>query len=429
MTFYVSSTNYRKIYIGQTLKRVMSRMSKEDKYTKHLDEYVEFIKEPINQIIKNRAALDISYVPDELLFRDNEFGKIRKKTKSLFMNSQIPHLIIWGIPGTGKTAVMKYILRLISDASKKTKLKVGQGYVNCKGATEYSIITTIMESVGIHLSGQMQNTNILYHRLTQKLEKEQRMYFFVFDDFDKTKKGEEKEVLFNLTRLPYFNFCLIVNSTNFVKELEKYTLSSFNPRSFLFSKYTKEQLRGIAEQRIKLALTRNIFTEDALEAIVNLASLSGDARYEISLLGACVDIIEEEKKEVIDVGVVAKGRKLIEMDAAKEIVRKMAHNYVIELYAVLLEQDNGKIPTTTEAYKKYTDLEEKITVSIISKRQFIRDLDDLATTGLIDRVEGYAHRWGISKFYDRDELLLFIENELMQDTKTKVIPTQDSESN
>ena len=388
-------------------------MSHLDKYSVRLDEYLKMINENNTSFIKDRSALDINHVPEELLFREKEFNEITRKTKMLFQGDTIPHIVLWGIPGTGKTVLMKYILKLMSDASNRTNNKVGVGYVNCVGASNYSIITTIMEIVGVEFSGQKENINIQRRRLIQKLETDQIMQFFVFDDFDKMSRGAEKDVLFDLTRLPYFNFCLIANNTNFVRELESYTKSSFNPRFIFLEKYTKEQLKGIIQQRIDEALTKNIFTPNAIEAIAQLSSLSGDARYAISLLAACVDIAEEEKREKIDDKIVARAKKMVEMNAAKEIIGKMAHNYLVELYAVLLKQNNGSIPTTTEVYETYTMIEKKYGFdSIISRRQFIRDLQDLTTTGIIHRIDGYVHRWKLSDFYDRDELLLCIESTL-----------------
>lgn len=397
----------------------MSNLSDEDIFNQSLDEYLEIINEPISTFIKNRDALRPTYIPHEILFRKVEKERILKTTKPLFLNSEIPHLTLYGTSGTGKTAIMRNIEKAIPYLCKEKGIKtISTAYVDCKGATQYSILIQIMQSMGMKISRRRENINLQYNEFTNNLEDNQHQVLIVLDDFDKTKEGVNKECLFNFTRIPYFNFVMIVNNLNFIQELPPHTKSSFSPRYVSFEKYKTSQLSGILNQRIELAFSNNIITSKALDFMIKLSALTGDARYGISLLRESVNIVEDDHLDKIDLTIVEKAKKAIETEEAKEIISKRSYRHLIGFYTVLLKQNGQKLATTSDLYDQYIKLEEAYSpIPIVSRKQFGRDLEDIARDGLIFKKEGYANRWGVCKYYDEDELRIIIKKEISEKSK------------
>ncbi|MDQ4073130.1 MAG: cell division control protein Cdc6, partial [Thermoproteota archaeon] len=63
-----------------------------------------------NNLIKNRKTLTIDYVPERLPFRDDESKTIAQVLSVVLKNGRPSNLLIFGKPGTGKTAVVKNVI-------------------------------------------------------------------------------------------------------------------------------------------------------------------------------------------------------------------------------------------------------------------------------------------------------------------------------
>ena len=66
-------------------------------------------------IIKDEKYLNLSFVPDKLLFRENEISKIRTALVEPLLGGISGTVILYGEPGTGKTTTAKHISRTTAD--------------------------------------------------------------------------------------------------------------------------------------------------------------------------------------------------------------------------------------------------------------------------------------------------------------------------
>jgi cell division control protein 6 len=65
-------------------------------------------------VVKDRRTLTIDYVPDRLPFRDEESKTIAHTLSIVLKGSRPSNLLLFGKPGTGKTAVVKNVLHRLS---------------------------------------------------------------------------------------------------------------------------------------------------------------------------------------------------------------------------------------------------------------------------------------------------------------------------
>jgi cell division control protein 6 len=70
-------------------------------------------------LVKNRRALTIDYVPEKLPFRDEEIKALAQVLSTIFKGARPSNLLLFGKPGTGKTAAARSVVdRLAKNASE-----------------------------------------------------------------------------------------------------------------------------------------------------------------------------------------------------------------------------------------------------------------------------------------------------------------------
>ncbi|MEM4412382.1 MAG: AAA family ATPase, partial [Thermofilum sp.] len=87
------------------------------------EKYVE------SRIFKEREKLLPDYVPEELPHRDEQIVKLASILAPALRGSRPSNVFIYGLTGTGKTAVTKLVLRKLKERASQS---VDYAYVNCR---------------------------------------------------------------------------------------------------------------------------------------------------------------------------------------------------------------------------------------------------------------------------------------------------------
>ena len=92
-------------------------------------------------IIKNRQVLTIDYVPDKLLFRTKESTTIAQSLSVILKKGRPSNLLIFGKPGTGKTAVVKNVIEHLYSKTSQLGMNLRVPFINAKNSnTPYKIL-------------------------------------------------------------------------------------------------------------------------------------------------------------------------------------------------------------------------------------------------------------------------------------------------
>jgi cell division control protein 6 len=86
-------------------------------------------------LIKDRKTLTIDYVPEKLPFRDEEAKTIAQTLSIVLKGARPSNLLLFGKPGTGKTAVIKNIINRLQKKAKELEIEVIMPFVNAKTAS------------------------------------------------------------------------------------------------------------------------------------------------------------------------------------------------------------------------------------------------------------------------------------------------------
>ncbi len=102
-------------------------------------------------LIKNRKTLTIDYVPERLPFRDDETGTIAQALSVVLKGARPSNLLLFGKPGTGKTAVVKNVTERLFKKASNLGIEVLMPFINAKTAnTSYKVLYEIAENMGIN---------------------------------------------------------------------------------------------------------------------------------------------------------------------------------------------------------------------------------------------------------------------------------------
>jgi len=101
-----------------------------------------------NSLIKNRKILTIDYIPHKLLFRDEETTTIAQTLSVSLKGARPSNLLLFGKPGTGKTAVVKNVINKFKEKSTELGIEVIVVFINAKIAnTAYKVLYEIAEEM------------------------------------------------------------------------------------------------------------------------------------------------------------------------------------------------------------------------------------------------------------------------------------------
>jgi len=286
-------------------------------------------------LIKNRKILTIDYVPEKLQFRDEETMTIAQTLSVALKGSRPSNLLLFGKPGTGKTAVIKNVIKKFTEKSSSLGIEVIVPFVNAKLAnTAYKVLYEIAEEMCIN---KIEKRNQVYftglslgeatNRILDFIQKRKLHVIFVIDEIDSLVDKNGDDILYNFTRANeqfqdsgFITLIGISNSLTFKDKLDPRVRSSLSEEEIVFNPYKIIQLQKILSERVKLAFSDDVVTDGAINLCAAIAGKdNGDARKAIDLLRVAAEIAEREKDSKID-------EKYIRL-AQHKIEKKLNYSY------------------------------------------------------------------------------------------------------
>jgi cell division control protein 6 len=386
-------------------------------------------------IIKNRHVLTIDYVPDKLLFRTKESTAIAQSLSVILKKGRPSNLLIFGKPGTGKTAVVKNVIEHLYKKTNELDINLKVPFINAKNSnTPYKILYEIAELLGINKEGKMQvyftglSMSEATDRILDFIRRRSIKVVIVIDEIDSLVNRKGDDILYNFTRAnerissdQFISLVGISNSLTFKDKLDPRVKSSLSEEELVFNPYTIEQLKQILIDRCKLAFYDNVIPIGVINLCAAIAGReTGDARKAIDLLRVAAEIAERSMTMKISEDHIRSAQQKIDSDTNYEILR----NSTLHTKLVILSIIKSKNGSTGEIYTIYQYFCSKIQQEPLTQRrmtQIVGELDQLGliTTNIVNqgrygrtqRIKLHIHISSVKQAIKNDPVLSpFIDN-------------------
>jgi archaeal cell division control protein 6 len=347
-------------------------------------------------LIKDRKTLTIDYVPENLPFRDEEARTIAQTLSIVLKGARPSNLLLFGKPGTGKTAVIKNIIKRLQKKAKELEIDVIVPFVNAKTAnTAYKVLYKIAEEMGINKGEKKQQvyfTGLSMGEATDRIldfiQKKKKLHvILVIDEIDSLVDKNGDDILYNFTRANermyeggFISLIGISNSLTFKDKLDPRVRSSLSEEEMVFNPYTILQLQKILSDRAKLAFNDYAISTAAINLCAAMAGKeNGDARKAIDLLRVAAEIAERERASAVQEIHIRQALEKIEKDTNYEVLRNSTTHTKIVLLAIM-KSKNGN---TGEVYETYSSLCKYSEHEPLTQRRITQIVSELDQLGLV----------------------------------------------
>lgn len=360
-------------------------------------------------LIKNRQSLTIDYVPEKLPFREQEENALAQVLSSIFKNARPSNLLLFGEPGTGKTAVVKKVVDKLDKKARELESGIRAINVNAKGAsTAYKVLFEIAEDLGLNSEGKTKQVPFTglsigeaTSRILQFIQNKKLGVILVIDEIDSLVDKSGDDVLYSFTRANqhmtnggFVTLIGISNSLDFKDKLDPRVRSSLSEEEMVFNPYSIEQLRQILNERSKTAFSEGAVTAAAINLSSAVAGREhGDARKAIDLLRVAAEIAERQNAPKVDEKHVRAAQEKIERDAPYVLLKNAPAHMKLVILAVMKSKDGF----TGDVYDIYTSLCKHADQDPLTQRRITQMISKLDLLGLLATDVVNQGRYGRSQ--------------------------------
>lgn len=236
------------------------------------------------------VVLSYDYLPKLVPFRETEQKKVASCIKPLFSRTTGRNVLVYGLPGIGKTVAVRHVLNEIEEHTDE----ILPLYINCwKKNTSYKILLEICSLVGYKFTHN-KTTQDLFSVIKEKLNKSSVV--FCFDEVDKL--DDTDFLYFILEDIYRASIVLITNYKNWLAALDERIKSRLTPELLEFQPYTDHEVSEILKQRLQYAFVAGVWQDDAFALSVEKTTEYEDVRAGLYLLkeaGLCAEEASSKK--------------------------------------------------------------------------------------------------------------------------------------
>lgn len=335
-----------------------------------------------SKIFKNEEVLSPEYLPEILPHREQQVKHLAENLLPAAQKRIPQNTFIFGPPGTGKTATVKFVFREFENYSGIKSI-----YINC---WDYKTIVAILSKISLDLGGFVQRRGLgkdeILERAIEICNKLDKGLVICLDEVDQLI-FHDKSALYDLLRLSQYvkshiGLIFVSNNQFVFANVEPRIRSSLNVEEMEFKPYSLLEMKDILEERAKLAFT-SFESAVILLAANHAVQNGGDVRVGLECLlkaGRQAEKEGERKVKVSHIKAVLSSVNPIKPEILKEKLN-------LDEKIILQIVDEEKRIFTDELYFIYSNRIE-YPVGERRFRDFLKHLVDIGLIKILTRKRG-----------------------------------------
>ncbi len=385
-----------------------------------LEELIEARLKRRHRIFVDKEKLHPDYIPDKLPHREEQIRRVGSILIPALEGVRPNNILIYGLTGTGKTAVTLFVLKRLEEKTIELGSKFKYAYVNTrKTDTPYRILAEIARSLGLRIPHTGLAKAEVYRRYIEALENWGGIHVVVLDEIDYYVKNHGDDLLYKLARIneelrtAKVSIIGITNDINFIENLDPRVRSSLGEEEIVFPPYNAEQLEDILWERAKEAFSPGAISLDVIKYCAALAAREhGDARRALDLLRVAGEIAEREGSEKVLIKHVKQASLEIEYGRIQQVITTLPLHAKLVLKAIAMIVREKEHATTGETYDKYRILAKNMGLDPLTQRRVSEIINELDMLGLVNAIVVNRGRYGKTKMIRIRDSLDIIEKTL-----------------
>jgi len=350
---------------------------------------------PPNKIFRDKRVFNVGYLPKRLIARDKEIDTVKELFIPILQDHSKPeNAIIYGKTGTGKSAVVRYVLNDLVEylAQSETGPQYLPVHIECTRHTTVTILTTIIRELSPELAIPRSGlaTSTYYDTLWQQMNAKSQNLILVLDEIDQLR---DDAILYTLTRATEncnlaedltISVIGISNNISYMKRLDQRVLSSLGKTDLLFDPYNAPQLEEILTDRL-VGFQEGVLDEGVVGLCAALSAQDhGDARKAIHLLRRAGVVAERADRPRVTTGDVERAFTELESDKVSNYIEVLPTQEKAVLFTIALMVKAGRRKIYSgDVYINYTRLAESLDLKTLSSPRVSGIISQLEIEGVI----------------------------------------------
>ena len=358
-------------------------------------------------IFVDKKAITLQYIPNEIVHREREIRTLGQMIAPVLKNQKPSNVFIYGMTGTGKTVVTKYVCSQLETVALSMNIPVKYIYLNCRmrkvADTEYRLIAQLARELGQDIPVTGLPTDEVYNLFFKILDEKKQTIILVLDEIDVLVDKRGDDIIYNLTRIneqSKSNIILIgiSNDITFKNKLGARVISSLMEEELIFQPYDAMQLRDILKQRADIAFCRGVIDDSVINKCAAYAAREhGDARRALNLLRVSGELAERENSPKIMENHIDLAEEQIEKNKTEEVINKLPKQSLAVLFSVVQmfkDKNSRKYLYTGDIFDVYQGVCSNVDMRPLTQRRISDLIGELDSLGIINAKVISKGRYG-----------------------------------